>query len=88
MLEVGECKSIDDETPPDALTGSSFPPHTGFLKDVVTSPVTLRGRLIRMEELLGCPATRLCNFPVAGRCISEQRADLCKWHFILLGVKA
>lgn len=59
-----------------------------FLKDVTASPVTQRICLISMYELFGYPATWLCNFPIACRCISEQRPDLCKCHFISLAVQA
>lgn len=60
-----------------------------FLKDVTASPVKQRRIcLISMYELFGYPATWLCNFPTACRCISEQRPDLCKCHFISLAVQA
>lgn len=60
-----------------------------FLKDITASPVKQRRIcLISMYELFGYPATWLCNFPIACRCISEQRPDLCKCHFISLAVQA
>lgn len=66
-----------------------FHPDAGFLMASFTGPLTQRMCLISMYELLCAkPAMWLCSFPIACRCISEQRPDLCKCHFISLRAKA